>query len=244
MVSWPHPGRAGEERPAACPRAAPGGAAARRSREAKGKPRNRAQSARPRSGQWRGGAPPKPRVAWQARRPPPTARSHRPAPGRETGGRRRGPAVRPAPPGLVRRRRRACTASQPARRGAAAAPRLDAARPGAVRAARSEEGRSQDVPNDLRSGQESNDSPTEDIVDRANNAYSRELNFSISDAERADAQVDERRSTHTRHHGSCAHCGYPSPSGWTRSRAALHPVPGARSRARRGPAAGTGDRGR
>ena len=38
--------------------------------------------------------------------------------------------------------------------------------------------------NDLRSGQESNDSPTEDIVDRANNAYSRELNFSISDAER------------------------------------------------------------
>ena len=39
---------------------------------------------------------------------------------------------------------------------------------------------------DLRSGQESNDSPTEDIVDRANNAYSRELNFSISDAEPTD----------------------------------------------------------
>lgn len=37
---------------------------------------------------------------------------------------------------------------------------------------------------DLQSGQESNDSPTEDIVDRANNAYSRELAFSISDNER------------------------------------------------------------
>lgn len=37
---------------------------------------------------------------------------------------------------------------------------------------------------DLQNGQESNDSPTEDLVDRANNAYSRELAFSISDNER------------------------------------------------------------
>jgi RNA polymerase-binding protein DksA len=45
---------------------------------------------------------------------------------------------------------------------------------------------------DLRSGQESNDSPTEDIVDRANNAYTRELTYSISDSERALLfQIDE-----------------------------------------------------
>ncbi len=45
---------------------------------------------------------------------------------------------------------------------------------------------------DLKTGQESNDSPTEDIVDRANNSYSRELNFSISDTERGLLlQIDE-----------------------------------------------------
>jgi len=64
---------------------------------------------------------------------------------------------------------------------------------------------------DLKSGQESNDSPTEDIVDRANNAYSRELNFSISDAERAlMLQVDaaiERVESGT--YGNCANCGDP-----------------------------------
>jgi DnaK suppressor protein len=65
--------------------------------------------------------------------------------------------------------------------------------------------------NDLRSGQESNDSPTEDIVDRANNAYSRELNFSISDTERArlleveDALARLEAGTF----GRCAHCGQP-----------------------------------
>jgi len=65
--------------------------------------------------------------------------------------------------------------------------------------------------NDLRSGQESNDSPTEDIVDRANNAYSRELSYSISDAERAlMLQIDEslgRIADGT--YGRCAHCGEP-----------------------------------
>ena len=37
---------------------------------------------------------------------------------------------------------------------------------------------------DVRAGQESADDGTEDIVDRANNAYNRELMFSLSDAER------------------------------------------------------------
>jgi len=64
---------------------------------------------------------------------------------------------------------------------------------------------------DLRSGQESNDSPTEDIVDRANNAYSRELNFSISDAERALLlQVDEAIVRVDKgQYGLCANCGQP-----------------------------------
>jgi len=64
---------------------------------------------------------------------------------------------------------------------------------------------------DLRSGQESNDSPTEDIVDRANNAYSRELNFSISDAERTlMLQVEEAiRRVDEGGYGRCANCGDP-----------------------------------
>jgi DnaK suppressor protein len=37
---------------------------------------------------------------------------------------------------------------------------------------------------DVRAGQESADDGTEDIVDRANNSYNRELMFSISDGER------------------------------------------------------------
>jgi DnaK suppressor protein len=65
--------------------------------------------------------------------------------------------------------------------------------------------------NDLRSGQESNDSPTEDIVDRANNAYSRELNFSISDSERQlllqIEEAIERLNDGT--YGNCIHCGQP-----------------------------------
>lgn len=65
--------------------------------------------------------------------------------------------------------------------------------------------------NDLRSGQESNDSPTEDIVDRANNAYSRELFYSISDTERAlMLQIDEALDrVAKRTYGRCAHCGEP-----------------------------------
>ena len=64
---------------------------------------------------------------------------------------------------------------------------------------------------DLQSGQESNDSPTEDIVDRANNAYSRELAFSISDNERElifqiDQAID-RLDAGT--YGYCLHTGMP-----------------------------------
>jgi DnaK suppressor protein len=64
---------------------------------------------------------------------------------------------------------------------------------------------------DLKTGQESNDSPTEDIVDRANNAYSRELNFSISDAERARLlEIEEALSRlDLGTYGRCAHCGQP-----------------------------------
>lgn len=62
---------------------------------------------------------------------------------------------------------------------------------------------------DLRSGQESNDSPTEDLVDRANNAYTRELAFSISDSERElMRQIDlaiERLNTGS--YGFCMHTG-------------------------------------
>lgn len=62
---------------------------------------------------------------------------------------------------------------------------------------------------DLRSGQESNDSPTEDLVDRANNAYTRELAFSISDSERELMhQIDlaiERLNSGA--YGFCLHTG-------------------------------------
>jgi DnaK suppressor protein len=62
---------------------------------------------------------------------------------------------------------------------------------------------------DLKSGQESNDSPTEDLVDRANNAYTRELAFSISDSERELMhQIDlaiERLNSGV--YGFCLHTG-------------------------------------
>ena len=62
---------------------------------------------------------------------------------------------------------------------------------------------------DLRAGQESADDGTEDIVDRANNAYNRELMFSLSDNERATllqienalARMDDGS------YGRCANCG-------------------------------------
>ncbi len=62
---------------------------------------------------------------------------------------------------------------------------------------------------DLRAGQESADDGTEDIVDRANNAYNRELMFSLSDTERnmvlqiegALRRMDEGS------YGRCPNCG-------------------------------------
>jgi DnaK suppressor protein len=62
---------------------------------------------------------------------------------------------------------------------------------------------------DVRAGQESADDGTEDIVDRANNSYNRELMFSISDSERAlllqieDALVRMDAGAY----GRCSSCG-------------------------------------
>ena len=65
--------------------------------------------------------------------------------------------------------------------------------------------------NDLRLGQEATDEPTEDIVDRANNSYSRELSFSISDAERnLLLQIDDAiRRLDGGSFGRCGHCSRP-----------------------------------
>jgi DnaK suppressor protein len=63
--------------------------------------------------------------------------------------------------------------------------------------------------NDVRAGQESTDEGTEDIVDRANNSYNRELMFSLSDNERqrlldidkAIERIDDGS------YGRCSNCG-------------------------------------
>jgi DnaK suppressor protein len=63
--------------------------------------------------------------------------------------------------------------------------------------------------NDVRAGQESTDEGTEDIVDRANNSYNRELMFSLSDTERqlmlevdkALERIDDGA------YGRCSNCG-------------------------------------
>ena len=62
---------------------------------------------------------------------------------------------------------------------------------------------------DVRAGQESADDGTEDIVDRANNSYNRELMFSISDGERLLLlQIEDalnRMNAGT--YGRCSNCG-------------------------------------
>jgi len=62
---------------------------------------------------------------------------------------------------------------------------------------------------DLRAGQESADDGTEDIVDRANNAYNRELMFSLSDTERATLLQIENALVRMDEgsYGRCANCG-------------------------------------
>jgi len=66
---------------------------------------------------------------------------------------------------------------------------------------------------DLRVGQEASDDGTEDIVDRANNAYNREFMFSLSDTERQMlVQIDgaiDRLDEGT--YGMCGHCGLEIP---------------------------------
>lgn len=62
---------------------------------------------------------------------------------------------------------------------------------------------------DVRAGQASTDEGTEDIVDRANNSYNRELMFSLSDNERThliaiDAALERIKSGN---YGTCANCG-------------------------------------
>lgn len=62
---------------------------------------------------------------------------------------------------------------------------------------------------DIRAGQESADDGTEDIVDRANNAYNRELMFSLSDSERQMVLQMEAalRRMDEGVYGRCANCG-------------------------------------
>ncbi|HEV7517946.1 MAG TPA: TraR/DksA family transcriptional regulator [Thermoanaerobaculia bacterium] len=62
---------------------------------------------------------------------------------------------------------------------------------------------------DVRAGQESADDGTEDIVDRANNSYNRELMFSLSDGERQLVlQIDAAlRRMDEGAYGRCANCG-------------------------------------
>ena len=62
---------------------------------------------------------------------------------------------------------------------------------------------------DVRAGQESADDGTEDIVDRANNAYNRELMFSLSDTERQMVlQIEAAlRRMDDGVYGRCTNCG-------------------------------------
>lgn len=64
---------------------------------------------------------------------------------------------------------------------------------------------------DVRAGQESADDGTEDIVDRANNHYNRELMFSLSDSERQRLlQIEDAlRRLDEGSYGRCANCAGP-----------------------------------
>lgn len=66
---------------------------------------------------------------------------------------------------------------------------------------------------DVRAGQASTDEGTEDIVDRANNSYHRELMFSLSDTERTQLLAVEAALERIDEggYGTCANCGDPIP---------------------------------
>ena len=62
---------------------------------------------------------------------------------------------------------------------------------------------------DLKAGQESADDGTDDLVDRANAAYNRELMFSLSDAERTMLlQIEDAlKRMGLGAYGRCTNCG-------------------------------------
>lgn len=62
---------------------------------------------------------------------------------------------------------------------------------------------------DIEVGQSSTDEGSDDLVDRANNSYNRELMFSLSVAERDTVyQIDEAlRRIEAGKFGTCGHCG-------------------------------------
>lgn len=64
---------------------------------------------------------------------------------------------------------------------------------------------------DLRAGQNSVEEASEDIVDRANLAYNRELNFALSDAERGQLRKIENALKRIEEgtYGICLHSGKP-----------------------------------
>lgn len=64
---------------------------------------------------------------------------------------------------------------------------------------------------DLRAGQQTTDEVGEDIVDRANNSYNRELFLALSDGERTTLlRIDEALARfEDGSYGRCVHCGQP-----------------------------------
>jgi DnaK suppressor protein len=77
---------------------------------------------------------------------------------------------------------------------------------------------------DVRAGQEATQEGTDDIVDRANNSYSRELMFSLSSAER-EQLIEVDAALRRLDEGTYGYCQY---SGKPIALARLHAVPWAR----------------
>ena len=72
---------------------------------------------------------------------------------------------------------------------------------------------------DVRAGQEASDEGSDDVVDRANNAYSRELLFSLSDSERHTLlRVEEAlQRVESGTYGICINCSNEIRSGRLRA---------------------------